>query len=126
MFYWCPTQSLEQQMLVNLSRCIIVINDRFFFLKDLRLKCELTHHVICCVFGEESSPVIGLRSFVMPLRASNFDENELKPIVFVGNSAFLRKEWRHICNFPKLYVVDVSYLMLIFSVCHLESSLGLT
>ena len=43
----------------------------------------------------------------MPLRASNFDENELKPIVFIGNSVFLRKEWRHICNFPKVYLVDV-------------------
>jgi potassium large conductance calcium-activated channel subfamily M alpha protein 1 len=43
----------------------------------------------------------------MPLRASNFDENELKPIVFIGNSIFLKKEWRHICNFPKVYLVDV-------------------
>ena len=45
------------------------------------MKCELTNHVICCVFAEESSPVIGLRSFVMPLRASNFDENELKALL---------------------------------------------
>lgn len=78
-----------------------------FCFQDTRMKCDLTHHVICCVFGEETSPVIGLRSFVMPLRASNFDENELKPIVFIGNVAFLRKEWRHICNFPKVYIVDV-------------------
>ena len=76
-------------------------------MQDIRLKCELAHHVICCIFAEESSPVIGLRSFVMPLRASNFDENELKPIVFIGNIAFLRKEWRHICNFPKVHLVDV-------------------
>ncbi|CAF3760074.1 unnamed protein product, partial [Rotaria sordida] len=90
MFYWCPTQTFEQQAI------------------DVRTKCELAHHVICCIFAEESSPVIGLRSFVMPLRASNFDENELKPIVFIGNGIFLRKEWRHICNFPKVYVVDGS------------------
>ncbi|CAF1638931.1 unnamed protein product, partial [Adineta ricciae] len=90
MFYWCPTQTLDQQTI------------------DIRAKCELTHHVICCVFAEESSPVIGLRSFVMPLRASNFDDNELKPIVFIGNSTFLKKEWRHICNFPKVYIVDGS------------------
>lgn len=45
----------------------------------------------------------------MPLRASNFDENELKSIVFIGNGVFLRKEWRHICNFPKVHVVDVCY-----------------
>ena len=69
--------------------------------------------MICCVFAEESSPVIGLRSFVMPLRASNFDENELKPIVFIGNSLFLRKEWRHVCNFPKVYLVDVCYLLIL-------------
>lgn len=72
------------------------------------MKCELKNHVICCIFAEESSPVIGLRSFVMPLRASNFDENELKPIVLIGNTAFLKKEWRHICNFPKVYLVDVN------------------
>ncbi|CAF4562863.1 unnamed protein product [Rotaria sp. Silwood1] len=90
MFYWCPTLTIEQQTI------------------DIRVKCELSHHVICCIFAEESSPVIGLRSFVMPLRASNFDEHELKPIVFIGNSIFLRKEWRHICNFPKVYVVDGS------------------
>jgi len=72
------------------------------------VKCELTNHVICCIFAEESSPVIGLRSFVMPLRASNFDENELKPIVLIGSTAFLKKEWRHICNFPKVYLVDVN------------------
>jgi potassium large conductance calcium-activated channel subfamily M alpha protein 1 len=47
----------------------------------------------------------------MPLRASNFDENELKPIVFIGNIVFLRKEWRHICNFPKVYLVDVCHLL---------------
>ncbi|CAF3557373.1 unnamed protein product [Rotaria socialis] len=90
MFYWCPTLTFEQQTI------------------DIRVKCELTHHVICCIFAEESSPVIGLRSFVMPLRASNFDENELKSIVFIGNGVFLRKEWRHICNFPKVHVVDGS------------------
>jgi hypothetical protein len=84
--------------------------NKSFLLQDIRIKCELTHHVICCVFAEESSPVIGLRSFVMPLRASNFDENELKPIVFIGNSIFLRKEWRHICNFPKVYLVDVRHV----------------
>jgi potassium large conductance calcium-activated channel subfamily M alpha protein 1 len=48
----------------------------------------------------------------MPLRASNFDENELKPIVFIGNITFLRKEWRHICNFPKVYLVDVCHILL--------------
>jgi len=50
----------------------------------------------------------------MPLRASNFDEHELKSIVFIGNSIFLRKEWRHICNFPKVYLVDVCYIIFYF------------
>ncbi|CAF0722248.1 unnamed protein product [Didymodactylos carnosus] len=90
MFYWCPTQEIEQQTI------------------NIRMKCELSNHVICCIFAEENSPVIGLRNFVMPLRASNFEEHELKPIVFVGSSVFLKKEWRHICNFPKLYIVEGS------------------
>jgi potassium large conductance calcium-activated channel subfamily M alpha protein 1 len=113
MFYWCPTQTVEQQTIVKLILYLkFLIN---FYFKDIRVKCELTHHVICCVFAEESSPVIGLRSFVMPLRASNFDENELKSIVFIGNSVFLRKEWRHICNFPKVYLVDVCYILFYFN-----------
>ncbi|CAF1355878.1 unnamed protein product, partial [Didymodactylos carnosus] len=90
MFYWCPTQEIEQQTI------------------DSRMKCELSNHVICCIFARENSPVIGLRNFVMPLRASNFEEYELKPIVFVGNSVFLKKEWKHICNFPKLYIIEGS------------------
>ena len=108
MFYWCPTQTVEQQTIVRFTfKNLCLISETSNAFQDIRIKCELTHHVICCVFAEESSPVIGLRSFVMPLRASNFDENELKSIVFIGNSVFLRKEWRHICNFPKVYLVDV-------------------
>lgn len=65
-------------------------------------------HVIVCIFAEPSSPLIGLRSFVLPLRASNLHYSELKKIVFIGNKDFLFKEWKALCNFPKIYILPGS------------------
>ena len=72
-------------------------------------KHEFANHVIACVFADKESPLIGLRNFVLPLRASNYFYEELKPIIFIGSKEFLKKEWKSIHNFPKLYVLDVSY-----------------
>uniref|UniRef100_A0A8C4VG43 Potassium calcium-activated channel subfamily U member 1 n=1 Tax=Gopherus evgoodei TaxID=1825980 RepID=A0A8C4VG43_9SAUR len=49
-----------------------------------------------------NSTLIGLRNFVMPLRASNFTYQELKDIVFVGSLEYMKREWKFIQNFPKL------------------------
>ena len=71
-------------------------------------KHDFSNHVIVCVFSNENSPLIGLRNFVLPLRASNFRLDELKKIIFVGNKEFLRKEWDTIDNFPNVYIMPVS------------------
>uniref|UniRef100_A0A1I8JSB2 BK channel n=1 Tax=Macrostomum lignano TaxID=282301 RepID=A0A1I8JSB2_9PLAT len=86
MFHWCQETSFEELVLsreqVNLT--------------------VFSNHIVVCVFADSSSPLIGLRSFVMPLRASNFHYSELRHIIFVGNMEYLRREWKTLINFPKL------------------------
>jgi potassium large conductance calcium-activated channel subfamily M alpha member 1 len=86
------------------------IQERHF--KECMLDKDKKHnffgHVIVCVFADPDSPLIGLRNFVLPLRASNYNYEELKAIIFIGNEEFLSKEWKTISNFPKVYVLSVS------------------
>lgn len=69
-------------------------------------------HVVVCLFADATSPLIGLRNIVMPLRASNFHFNELKHVVIVCDKEYIRKEWKNLCNFPKITVIDVSRSLL--------------
>ena len=69
---------------------------------------NLTHHIVVCIFSQEDSPLIGLGSFIMPLRASNYHYSELKPVILLGNMEYLRREWTSIKNFPKIYLMPVS------------------
>uniref|UniRef100_A0A8C3TKX0 BK channel n=1 Tax=Chelydra serpentina TaxID=8475 RepID=A0A8C3TKX0_CHESE len=70
----------------------------------------LHDHIVVCVFGDANSTLIGLRNFVMPLRASNFTYQELKDIVFVGSLEYMKREWKFIQNFPKLLLFPGSAL----------------
>ena len=69
-----------------------------------------SNHVVVCLFADANSPLVGLRNLVMPLRASNFHYNELKHIVIVSDKEYVKKEWRNLCNFPKITVLDVSIM----------------
>ena len=93
MFHWSEEQTLDDLML------------------DCNQKHEFTNHVIVCVFADKESPLIGLRNFVLPLRASNYFYDELKPIIFIGNKEFLSKEWKSIANFPKIYAIEVFFII---------------
>lgn len=68
----------------------------------------LSGHVVVCIFGDVKSALIGVRNFVMPLRASNFHYHELKHIVFVGSLEYLKREWETLHNFPKVSILPVS------------------
>lgn len=48
--------------------------------------------------------LLGLGSFVSPLRASSLHLAELKDIVFYADLEALESEWKHLANFPKLHV----------------------
>jgi len=67
----------------------------------------MTNHVVVCLFADAHSALIGLRNLIMPLRASNFDYDELRQVVIVGDKDYIRKEWRSLCNFPKITILGV-------------------
>merc|ERR1719189_1170865 len=54
--------------------------------------------------------MIGLRNLVMPLRASNFHYHELKHVVLVGNTDYIKREWKTLQNLPKISILDGSPL----------------
>ncbi len=68
----------------------------------------LNGHVVVCLFADKDSPLIGLRNFVMPLRASNFHYHELKHVVIVGDVEYLKREWKTLYNLPKISILNVS------------------
>lgn len=65
-------------------------------------------HVILCLQRHRGDPEIGLVNFVKPLRASSFKYEELKDIIIIGDPEYMVQEWKHIANFPKLWVFTVS------------------
>ena len=67
----------------------------------------LSNHVVVCLFANASSPLIGLRNLIMPLRSSNFKYEELKHVVIVGDKDYIKKEWKSLQNFPKITILDV-------------------
>lgn len=91
MFHYCSERSFEGQSINPNQKHI-----------------QFRNHVIVCVFADINSPLLGLRNFVLPLRASNYHFDELKTIILVGDPAFLEKEWKNICNFPNIYVLPGS------------------
>uniref|UniRef100_H2ZIB7 BK channel n=1 Tax=Ciona savignyi TaxID=51511 RepID=H2ZIB7_CIOSA len=94
MFHWCPSRDINQCMLS----------------RDKAAMTVLSRHIVLCIFGDGKSPLLGLRNFVMPLRASNFHYHELKQIILLGDLDFLRREWETVCNFPKISILPGSPL----------------
>ncbi|XP_013767134.1 calcium-activated potassium channel subunit alpha-1 isoform X11 [Pundamilia nyererei] len=89
MFHWCPSKDIEKVILTRSEAAMTV----------------LSGHVVVCIFGDVKSALIGVRNFVMPLRASNFHYHELKHIVFVGSLEYLKREWETLHNFPKVSIL---------------------
>ena len=66
-------------------------------------------HIVLCMLAEADSPKAGLVNFVMPLRASNLRQGELKDIVIISNEDYMEKEWTALANFPRIWLFPVSY-----------------
>lgn len=90
MFHWCQARTIEE--------CILDRNQAAMTV--------LTGHVVVCLFADRNSPLIGLRNFVMPLRASNFHYHELKHVVIVGDVEYLKREWKTLHNLPKVSILN--------------------
>ncbi|XP_071792490.1 calcium-activated potassium channel subunit alpha-1-like isoform X2 [Asterias amurensis] len=93
LFHWCPARKIEDVLIASTHQ-----------------RRHLVNHIIVCLFGDENSPLIGLRNFVMPLRASNFKSEDLRTIVFLGNLKYVAREWDKIKNFPKVFLCNGSPL----------------
>ncbi|NXC69601.1 KCNU1 protein, partial [Anhinga anhinga] len=93
-FHWCDAVPLHKALLSCKDQAALNLQD----------------HILVCVFGDATSPLIGLQDFVMPLRASTFIYHELKDIVFLGPLEYLQREWKFIQNFPKLWLFSGSAL----------------
>uniref|UniRef100_A0A8C3WFP1 Potassium channel subfamily U member 1 n=1 Tax=Catagonus wagneri TaxID=51154 RepID=A0A8C3WFP1_9CETA len=94
MFHWCKATPLDKVILKRTDKS----------------KHEFRNHIVACVFGDAHSTLMGLRNFVMPLRASNYTRKELKDIVFIGSLDYLQREWRYLQNFPQIYFLSGSAL----------------
>nr|XP_025741773.1 potassium channel subfamily U member 1 [Callorhinus ursinus] len=94
MFHWCRAIPLDSVILKRMDKS----------------KHEFRNHVVACVFGDATSTLMGLRNFVMPLRASSYTRPELKDIVFIGSLDYLKREWLFLRNFPRIYILPGSAL----------------
>ncbi|XP_057553290.1 potassium channel subfamily U member 1 [Hippopotamus amphibius kiboko] len=94
MFHWCTATPLDKMILKRTDKS----------------KHEFRNHIVACVFGDAHSTLMGLRNFVMPMRASSYTRQELKDIVFIGSLDYLQREWRFLRNFPQIYILPGSAL----------------
>ncbi|XP_058576696.1 potassium channel subfamily U member 1 isoform X2 [Neofelis nebulosa] len=94
MFHWCRAIALDRVILKRMDKS----------------KHEFRNHVVACVFGDAQSTLMGLRNFVIPLRASSYTRQELKDIVFIGSLDYLKREWVFLRNFPQIYILPGSAL----------------
>ena len=68
-------------------------------------KLNVTDHVVLCVFADETSPLLGLHNFLLPLRSKYMPKDQLKPVVIVSNKRFIEREWPLINKIPDVYIV---------------------
>jgi len=91
-FYWCEAKPFEEAKLT-----LEQASNQFF-----------TNHVVVLALSTTDSPMLELRQFVLPLRASNNNPYSLKKVVILGNGEFLKREWKSLANFPDIDIVPGS------------------
>ena len=92
--YVCEPQKLEEAIVSDEN--VIETTNPMPDIKD---------HVVLCVFADETSPLLGLHNFLLPLRSKYMPKDQLKPVVIVSNKRFIGKEWRLIRNIPDVFIV---------------------
>ncbi|XP_062510417.1 calcium-activated potassium channel subunit alpha-1-like [Corticium candelabrum] len=71
---------------------------------------QLCSHIVVIIFGAKDSPLLGLNYLLRPLRSHHIEIEDLKQVVFVGNSEYLRREWPCLEQFEKVGVIEGSPL----------------
>ena len=84
-----------------------ILNPEMAFLDTTMVQPDINiaDHIVVCIFSSDSSPLLGLHSFLNPLRNKSVPSESVKPVVILGNKSFIEKEWTIIRNIPKVYVV---------------------
>ena len=100
--------SLDEQLHIYLCepqkmREAIIANENTIFEKRRRL--DIRDHVVLCIFADETSPLLGLHNFLLPLRSKYVPKDQLKPVVIVSNKRFIEREWPLIRKIPNVYIV---------------------
>ncbi|KAF5400958.1 Calcium-activated BK potassium channel alpha subunit [Paragonimus heterotremus] len=99
MYHYCYARTFEESLIPNPTK-----NSSGWKQK------RLVNHILVCLLTDEKKPLLGLHSFVMPLRASHYHANQLKTIVLLGNETYLRREWPSVENFPEVFCLPGSPL----------------
>ncbi|CAF0949052.1 unnamed protein product [Adineta ricciae] len=107
MFYYTSPRSLDDATLSTDALRMYRTTDREGSSPPKHPLC-FRDHIIVCLHADQSSAGIGLRNFVLPLRASSFQRDELPTIIFVTNRSYIESEWDTLSTFPDIYILDGS------------------
>ncbi|VDD77076.1 unnamed protein product [Mesocestoides corti] len=102
-YHWCPKRSLASCVLPNNHSIETTMSDE-------AASKSLRNHILVCLLAGNKAPQLGLRSFILPLRASNIGVQDLRPIVFLSSYAAVSEEWHEMENFPNVYLLPGSPL----------------
>ncbi|CAF3689883.1 unnamed protein product [Adineta steineri] len=113
MFYFTPPRNIEDAILdTNVLREYRseFPEQRFAHEETMPSKHPLyfRDHIIVCLHADDTSPTIGVRNFVLPLRASSFRRHELPTIIFVTDLCYIQREWDMLSTFPDIYILNGS------------------
>ena len=75
LYHWCPDRQFQTAVVTRQEASQTAWQD----------------HVVVGLFAEASSPPLGLRNLVMPLRASNIPHSQIRHVVILGNIQFIEK-----------------------------------
>ena len=74
-FHWVPSKQMSDVILTRQEANVTMF----------------AGHVVIAVFAEENSNPLGLRTLIMPLRASNIPYNDLRHVIIVANLSFMKR-----------------------------------
>ena len=101
--YICDPIKLDEAVL---NPDVLLVHKQTFIHKS-----DIKDHIILCLFANGNSPLLGLHTFLKPLRSKHLPQDSIKPVVIVCEKAFIEKEWPIIRKIPKVYLVEGSPLL---------------
>ena len=89
-FHWVPSKQMSDVILTRQEANVTMF----------------AGHVVIAVFADDDSNPLGLRTMIMPLRASNIPYNDLRHVIIVANLSFIKREWALLSNLPKISIME--------------------